>query len=237
MGQGGVQQQNAGVPSNLQMAALAAVQQQQQQHGTQSDESAAGTSSAQIQPANSAAYSASASSQTAKYKLSDIKLQGLPNNANLIYINPDIPLLTAQPALKNIVIPALEKAVNDMMAVLLEKAVKISVSTAEPIIKKDFALDPEENHMRIAARNMVANMSSGMMLITGKEPLGVHMFNTLKTQFTTPLTPEIALAYKDLINQACGVLVQDNIELCMCFLQKIAIQRFVKFSKIFDSLL
>lgn len=137
-----------------------------------------------------------------------------------------------RPRLKNIVIPALEKAVNDMMAVLLEKAVKISVSTAEPIIKKDFALDPEENHMRIAARNMVANMSSGMMLITGKEPLGVHMFNTLKAQFTTPLTPEIALAYKDLINQACGVLVQDNIELCMCFLQKIAIQRFVKFSKI-----
>jgi CCR4-NOT transcription complex subunit 1 len=114
-----------------------------------------------------------------------------------------------------------------MMQILLDKAVKISVSTAEPIIKKDFALDPEESHMRVAARNMVANMSSGMMLITGKEPLGVHLFNTLKTQFTAPLTSELALAYKDLINQACGVLVQDNIELCMCFLQKIAIQRFV----------
>lgn len=112
-----------------------------------------------------------------------------------------------------------------MMQMLLEKAVKISVSTAEPLIKKDFALDPEENHMRVAARNMVANMSSGMMLITGKEPLGAYMFSTLKAQFTAPLSPEIALAYKDLVNQACGLIVQDNIELCMCFLQKIAIQR------------
>ncbi len=79
--------------------------------------------------------------------------------------------------------------------------------------------------MRIAARNMVANMSSGMMLITGKEPLTSHLFNALKTQFTQPLDPALANAYKDLIIQACSMLVQDNIELCMCFLQKIAIQR------------
>ena len=163
--------------------------------------------------------------QSAKYKITDIKLQSLQNNSNLIYINPDIPLLNVQPALKTVIIPALDKAVSEMMHLLLDKAVKISVSTAEPLIKKDFALDPEENHMRIAARNMVANMSSGMMLITGKEPLTSHLFNALKTQFTQPLTPELANAYKDLINQACGTIVQDNIELCMCFLQKIAIQR------------
>jgi CCR4-NOT transcription complex subunit 1 len=162
---------------------------------------------------------------TPKYKLSDIKLQSLQNNSNLIYINSEIPLLNAQPTLKNFIIPALDKAVNDMMSILLEKAVKISVNTAEPIIKKDFSLDPEESHMRVAARNMVANMSSGMMLITGKEPLTTHLFNTLKAQFTQPLSPELANTYKDLINQACGHIVQDNIELCMCFLQKNAIQR------------
>ena len=91
--------------------------------------------------------------------------------------------------------------------------------------QKDFSLDPEENHMRIAARNMVANMSSGMMLITGKEPLTSHLYNSLKLQFTQPLSPDLANAYKDLINQTCGVIVQDNIELCMCFLQKIAIKK------------
>lgn len=213
----------SGVQSTPALASLNAASQQQTSAEINESIQQSSISSAQIAGNSSSAYPTTV--QTAKYKLSDIKLQGLSNNSNLIYINSDIPLLTAQPALKNCVIPALEKAVNDMIQVLLEKAVKISVSTAEPIIKKDFALDPEENHMRIAARNMVANMSSGMMLITGKEPLGVHLFNTLRAQFTAPLTPEIAHAYKDLINQACGVLVQDNIELCMCFLQKIAIQR------------
>ncbi|RNA24401.1 CCR4-NOT transcription complex subunit 1 isoform X6, partial [Brachionus plicatilis] len=164
-------------------------------------------------------------SQTAKYKLSDIKIQSLSNNTNLIYISPDVPLLNAQPSLKSFVIPALDKAVSEMMQALLEKAVKISVSTAEPIIKKDFGLDPEESHMRLAARNMVANMSSGMMLITGKEPLTTHLFNTLKVQFSQPLAPDLANVYKDMINHACSVIVQDNIELCMCYLQKIAIQR------------
>ena len=162
---------------------------------------------------------------SAKYKLSDIKIQSLANNANLIYINADVPLLTAQPHLKSFIVPALDKAVSEMMQVLLDKAVKISVSTAEPIIKKDFSLDPDESHMRVAARNMVANMSSGMMLITGKELLTNHLFATLKNQFTQPLTPDLATVYKDMINYACSVIVQDNIDLCMCYLQKIAIQR------------
>ena len=117
---------------------------------------------------------------TPKYKISDIKLSSLQNNANLIYISPDIPLLNVQPVLKNCIIPTLDKAVAEMQHLLLEKAVKISVSTAEPLIKKDFSLDPEENHMRIAARNMVANMSSGMMLITGKEPLTQHLVSSIR---------------------------------------------------------
>jgi CCR4-NOT transcription complex subunit 1 len=204
-------------------------QQQQQQQDTGDMSHAQNQSASQQQPAGPAGSATSAAYappiNAPKYKLSDIKLQSLQNNSNLIYINPDIPLLNAQPTLKNFIIPALDKAVNDMMTVLLEKAVKISVNTAEPIIKKDFALDAEESHMRVAARNMVANMSSGMMLITGKEPLTTHLFNTLKIQFTQPLSPELANTYKDLINQACGCIVQDNIELCMCFLQKNAIQR------------
>lgn len=185
----------------------------------------AGAEHALQMQANGAAGAGTFVAQTPKYKISDIKLQSLQNNANLIQINPDIPLLAAQPVLKNLIIPALDKAVSDMMNLLLDKAVKISVSTAESIIKKDFALDPEENHMRIAARNTVANMSSGMMLITGKEPLTSYLFNTLKNTFQQPLEPSMALAFKDMINQACTVIVQDNIELCMCFLQKIAIQR------------
>ena len=162
---------------------------------------------------------------TPKYKINDIKIQSLQSNSNLIFISNEVALLNALPALKTCVIPALEKAVNEIMHLLLEKVVKISVSTAEPLIKKDFSLDPDENHMRLAARNMVANISSGMMLITGKEPLTSHLFNALKAQFTQPLEAPLANAYKDLIAQACTTIVADNVELCMCYLQKFAIQK------------
>ena len=229
-------QQQQQQQAHLQQAMFSQHQQQQQDMGDLQQMQVAAAAAAAVAAAAAASQAQNAQPVAAsaayvppvnppKYKLSDIKLQSLQNNSNLIYINPDIPLLNAQPTLKNFIVPALDKAVNDMMTILLEKAVKISVNTAEPIIKKDFSLDPEESHMRVAARNMVANMSSGMMLITGKEPLTNHLFNTLKAQFTQPLSPELANTYKDLINQACGCIVQDNIELCMCFLQKNAIQR------------
>jgi hypothetical protein len=65
-------------------------------------------------------------------------------------------LLGIKPALKSCIIPALDKAVNEM----IDKAVKISVSTAE-----------------------------------------------LELQFSQTFSPDLANAYKDLINQAFGVIV------------------------------
>jgi CCR4-NOT transcription complex subunit 1 len=143
-----------------------------------------------------------------KFKINDIKLQSFQSNANLIVINSDLPLLNVQPALKSFIVPALDRAVTQMMNFLLEKTVKISIATAEPLIKKDFALDPDESHMRIAARNTIANMSSGMMLITGKEPLATVMYSTLKIEFTKPLEPQMANQFKELIAQACTIIVQ-----------------------------
>jgi hypothetical protein len=84
------------------------------------------------------------------------------------------------------------------MHLLLDKAVKISVSTAEPIIKKDFSLEPEEDHMRIAARNMVANMSSRMMLITGKKPLTSRLYTV----------DEIYVHYENALNMLRNVIAQ-----------------------------
>jgi CCR4-NOT transcription complex subunit 1 len=167
-----------------------------------------------------------------KYKLADIKIQSIMHNENLVYINQDIPLFNALKqdlplynALKSLIVPTLDKVVSDIMPMLLDKTIKVSVSTAEPLIKKDFALDPDESHMRTGARNMVANMSSGMMLITGKEPLTTHLLNVLKTQLSQPLDVALAHQFKDMIAQACATIVQDNIELCMCFLQKNAIHK------------
>ena len=192
-------------------------QQQQQQQATLENNAAVLQQASNIYP--------TVLTFSAKFKLTDIKTQNMQSNQSLIYISPEIQLFNSNPILKNCVIPALEKAVSDIQNLLLEKAVKISISAAELLIKKDFALEHDETKMTKAARSMIANMSSGMMLITGKEPLTSHLLNVLKTQLTQPLEGGLANAFKGIINDACTKIVEDNIELCMCFLQKSAIQK------------
>ena len=52
---------------------------------------------------------------------------------------------------------------------------------------QDFALDPEEMRMRHAAHHMVRFMTSGMALITCREPLLVNIANNIKTAFINTL--------------------------------------------------
>ena len=52
---------------------------------------------------------------------------------------------------------------------------------------QDFALDSEEVRMRGAAHYMVKFMTSGMALITCREPLMVNIANNIKTAFMNTL--------------------------------------------------
>jgi hypothetical protein len=47
----------------------------------------------------------------------------------------------------------------------------------------------------------------------------------LTKALTNSLDVTLVNAFKDLINEAVTILVDDNIEVCMCFLQKCAIQK------------
>ena len=61
---------------------------------------------------------------------------------------------------------AIEKSVTELMTPVIERAIKIAVTTCEQIVKKDFSLDHDENRMRGAAHKMVRNLTSGMAMIT-----------------------------------------------------------------------
>ena len=205
-----------------------AVQQQQQQDGQQQQvEANSNLLLQQVQPNNAAAAAAAAAAAypQPKFKLTDIKTQSIQSNNNIIIISSEIQLFNSQPTLKGIVLPVLEKAVGEIQQVLLEKAVRISISAAELLIKKDFALEPDDGKMLKAARSMIANMSSGMMLITAKEPLTTHLKTVLSKHLSQPLDIGVANAFAETINDATTRIVDDNIEVCMCFLQKCAIQK------------
>jgi CCR4-NOT transcription complex subunit 1 len=100
---------------------------------------------------------------------------------------PSLPIFQAQPNLKQYIRTSIERAVQEWMAPVLERSIKIALTTCEQIVKKDFALDPDADRMRAAAHHMVRNLTAGMAMITCRDSLLMAINTNLKTAFGTQL--------------------------------------------------
>lgn len=72
-------------------------------------------------------------------------------------ISSNAVLFQTQPQLKALAKKAIELAVQEWLPPVLDRSVKIALQTCEAIIRKDFALEPDEEKMRIAAHLMVSD--------------------------------------------------------------------------------
>ncbi|KAG1691673.1 CCR4-NOT transcription complex subunit 1 [Nymphon striatum] len=87
---------------------------------------------------------------------------------------------------------------------------------------QDFALDPDENKMRIAAHAMVRNLTSGMAMITCRD----HLSSSISTNFRNLCLRALKAApQKDLLDQAASMISQENVEIACCFIQKTAVEK------------
>ena len=82
--------------------------------------------------------------------------------------------------LKQLVRHAVELAVQEIVAAVIERSIKIAITTAEHIIKKDFALDPDESRMRAATHHMVRNLTAAMAMITCRDYLATNITKSIK---------------------------------------------------------
>ncbi|ESO03541.1 hypothetical protein HELRODRAFT_157038 [Helobdella robusta] len=163
--------------------------------------------------------------QMPQYGYNEINALTLTGLSHHIVINePAISLFHLQPQLKQYVRPAIERAVQELLSPAIERAITIALKTSEIIVKKDFALDPDENRLRTAAHSFVRFMTGGMALITCHEPILISISNNLKTMLSAALRVPSA-QQKELIDHASQIIAQDNAELATVFLQKTAIDR------------
>ncbi|TRY54534.1 hypothetical protein DNTS_033400 [Danionella cerebrum] len=161
---------------------------------------------------------------TPQFSYHDINVYALAGLAPHININVNIPLLQAHPQLKQCVRPAIERAVQELVHPVVDRSIKIAMTTCEQIVRKDFALDSEESHMRVAAHHMMRNLTAGMAMITCREPLLLSISNNLKSSFAAALrapTPQ----QREMMEEAAARLAQDNCELACCFIQKTAVEK------------
>uniref|UniRef100_A0A0K8TC24 CCR4-NOT transcription complex subunit 1 n=1 Tax=Lygus hesperus TaxID=30085 RepID=A0A0K8TC24_LYGHE len=161
-----------------------------------------------------------------RFSYVQVNISSTASIAPHILINNQLALFQTHPQLKQFVRPAIESAIEDWIHPVVERAVKIAATTSEQIVKKDYALEPEENRMRVAAHQMVRNLTAGMAMITCRDQLLMSINSKLKTNFVTALH-NATEQQKSMIDQASSTLAQDNMELACCFIQKTAMEKAV----------
>lgn len=131
-------------------------------------------------------------------------------------------MLQRQPQLKQLIRTAVERAVQEWIHPVIERSVKIAVSTCEHIVKQDFALDPDESRMRLAAHNMVRNLTAGLAMITCRDHMLTSISANLKTAFTNALHSQ---QQREIADAVVTSIAEDNMEVACAFIQKAAIEK------------
>ncbi|KAI9734335.1 MAG: hypothetical protein M1834_002441 [Cirrosporium novae-zelandiae] len=110
-----------------------------------------------------------------------------------------------------ILLTAANKAINEIIAPVVERSVTIATISTAQLILKDFAMEPDENKVRNAARHMAKETAAGLALVTSKEPLRSSMSNSIRMmQDPEQPMPEgyIMMFVNDNLDIACGMVEQ-----------------------------
>lgn len=156
----------------------------------------------------------------------DIVITQLSSLAQYIQTEGQIPVLQQYPQLKQYVRPAIEKAIQDVLPLVVDRSIKMALTTTEHLVKKDFSVDPDIQRMQVAGHNMIRHLTAGMAMITCREPLLLHISNNLKSAFTVAIRPT-SDDVKNVLEQAATQIASDNTELACAFIQKTATEKSV----------
>ncbi|GAA5970047.1 hypothetical protein JCM3765_004764 [Sporobolomyces pararoseus] len=146
-------------------------------------------------------------------------LQSLPN---LVVFNPQLSLFASNNSLRRLVCVAIDRAIREIIAPVVERSVTIAGISTRELTMKDFAMEGDESKMGTAAHLMVQNLAGSLALVTCKEPLRLSMVThirnlLLQNGFTDENIPE----------QAILVLAGENLDLACSVVEKVAMEKAV----------
>merc|ERR1719391_432554 len=159
-----------------------------------------------------------------KFHFLEINTSNLSGLVPHITVEQRLPLLKEHPEFNQLIKLAIEKSVQEWISPVIERAIKIAITTCEQIVKKDFSLDFDETRMRVAAHHMVRNLTAGMAMITCRDHLLLSIKNNLKNIMMT-LGRNLLPGQVDAIDVTVSVIANDNVELACAFIQKKAVEK------------
>ncbi|GAA6009388.1 hypothetical protein JCM10207_003757 [Rhodosporidiobolus poonsookiae] len=147
-------------------------------------------------------------------------LQNLPNH---VVFNPQVPIFATNASLKRLICVAIDRAIREIIAPVVERSVTIAGISTRELTMKDFAMEGDEGKMAAAAHLMVQNLAGSLALVTCKEPLRLSMVTHART-----LLLQNGFAEDTLPEQAILVIVAENLDLACSVVEKVAMEKAVQ---------
>nr|CDI56008.1 related to CDC39-component of the CCR4-NOT complex [Melanopsichium pennsylvanicum 4] len=146
-------------------------------------------------------------------------LQSLPQ---YVVINPQLTMFSSNAALKRLVYLAIDRAIREIIAPVVERSVTIASISTRELVTKDFAMEGDEEKMRTSAHQMAQNLAGSLALVTCKEPLRISMVANART-----LLLANGFTEQNLPEQALIVIMQENLDLACSVIEKAAMDKAV----------
>ena len=146
-------------------------------------------------------------------------LQSLPQ---YVVINPQLTLFSSNAALKRLIYLAIDRAIREIIAPVVERSVTIASISTRELVTKDFAMEGDEEKMRTSAHQMAQNLAGSLALVTCKEPLRISMVANART-----LLLSNGFTEQNLPEQALMVIMQENLDLACSVIEKAAMDKAV----------
>ena len=132
------------------------------------------------------------------------------------------PLFASNPSLRHLAHIAIDRAVREIIAPVVERSVTIAGISTRELTMKDFAMEGNEDKMRQAAHLMVQNLAGSLALVTCKEPLRIGMVTNMRN-----LLLQNGFSEQNMPEQALLVVAADNLDLACSIVEKVARERAV----------
>lgn len=212
--------QMAGVPNDRVQAALlqqqaSAAAQQQQQMQFQQQITSNGNSQQALAPESPVLQE-----ERNQPSIAPELIAAVPNISQYLVFDSSNPIFANNAHLQRMMHIAIDRAIKEIIAPVVERSVTIASLSTRELIVKDFAMEGDETKMQAAAHLMAQNLAGNLSLVTCKEPLRISVVSHFRH-----VLHQSGLSEQSVPEQTVYSAVNENLDVACKVIEKIAMQR------------
>jgi len=137
-------------------------------------------------------------------------------------INEKLNSLGPQLQYSKIMDVALDKAIKEIIAPVIQRSVTIASRTTKELILKDYAMESDDGTISRSAHLMVSTLAGSLAHVTSKEPLRVALLSHLRSLVQN------LISNSETTEQISHILVNDNLDLGCALTETVATRKAIE---------